>query len=326
MNAIETHNLSWRANGFRLDGLDLEVPAGSIYGFLGPNGSGKTTTIRLLLGMARPAWGTIRLLGDPVPGAMPSILARTGYVPERPHLYGHLTVGEATAYHAVHFPTWDARWADELRATFRLNPGTRISKLSKGETGKLLILMALAQRPELLILDEPTDGLDPVIRREVLGAILDYVSEAGATVFISSHLVHELERICDTVGVIDDGALVAQLPMAAFKEDIKRLRVLDPPAGFGPAAAEGGEAEAGAGAEAGGPASLPFTVLARRPDPLGGETWVVRGWEPAMAATVERAGGRVRDVVDLDLEDAFVELLSTARPPQGAGAVTEEVA
>jgi len=303
MNAIETKGLTWEAGGFRLDGLDLAVPEGSIYGFLGPNGSGKTTTIRLLLGMARPHGGTIHLLDRPVPAAMPSILARTGYVPERPHLYDHLTVAETEAFHAAHWTSWDPAWADELRSAFRLRPDAKVKKLSKGETGKLLILLALARRPELLILDEPTDGLDPVVRRQVLEAMLEYVSESGATVFISSHLVHELERFCDTVGVIDDGRLVTQLPMQAFKEDIKRLHVV-------------GEA-AGGEAGAGGPPSapFPFTLLARRPDPVGaGESWVVRGWRPEMAEHVERAGGRVRDVVDLDLEEAFVELLSAARP------------
>lgn len=294
MNAIETSGLEWRAGSFRLGGLDLEVPEGSIYGFLGPNGSGKTTTIRLLLGMARPLAGTIRLLGDPVPGAMPRILARTGYVPERSHLYDHLTVAEAAAYHAAHYATWDDAWSRRLAAGFRLPADARIRTLSKGEVGKLMILLALAQRPELLVLDEPTDGLDPVARREVFEALLEYVSESGATVFISSHLVHELERICDEVGVIDGGALVAQLPMRAFKEDVKRLGVVDAPSD-----------DAGA----------PFTVLARRAaDAVGpGETWVVRGWSPDMAGWVEGAGGRVRDVVDLDLEEAFVELLSSAR-------------
>lgn len=294
MNAIETSGLEWVADGFRLQGLDLEVPQASIYGFLGPNGSGKTTTIRLLLGMGRPGGGTIQLLGEPVPGALPRILARTGYVPERAHLYGHLTVSESMAYHAAHYGTWDDSWAGLLRSAFRLPADARIDRLSKGEVGKLMILLALAQRPELLVLDEPTDGLDPVVRREVLEALLDYVSESGATVFISSHLVHELERICDTVGVIDDGALVAQLPMRAFKEDIKKLRILDAPDDV---------------------AGAPFRVLARRPaDPVGpAESWVVRGWRPDMAAWLEAAGGRLRDVVDLDLEESFVELLSAVR-------------
>ena len=299
-NAIETRGLRHRAGEFELRGVDLNVPAGSIYGFLGPNGSGKTTTIRLLLGMAKPVSGEIRVLGRAVPADIVGALARTGYVPERLHLYGHLTVAEAMAYHGAHYGTWDGAWAERLRDVFRLRADTRIGRLSKGETGKLMILLALAQRPELLVLDEPTDGLDPVVRRDVLSATLDYVSDTGATVFISSHMVHELERVCDWVGVLDDGALVAELPMQEFKSGIKRLRVTDPPT----------RVEA-----------PPFTLLARKPDDALtlGETWIVRGWETHMYGFVESLGGRVREVSDLDLEEGFVELLRATRP--GAGHV-----
>lgn len=292
-HAIETRGLRWAAGDFEIRGLDLGVPAGSIYGFLGPNGSGKTTTIRLLLGMARPRAGSIRVLGEPVPASLPSILSRTGYVPERSHLYGHLTVAEAITHHGAFYPSWDGGWAERLRSDFRLQPGTRVGRLSKGELGKLRILLALAQRPDLLVLDEPTDGLDPVVRRDVLEATLDYVSASGATVFVSSHLIHELERVCDWVGVLDDGALVAELPMEEFKRGIKRIRVLDPPAAL---------------------SEPPFTLLARKPSVAeAGETWIVRGWEEGMASYVETSGGRLREVSDLDLEEGFVELLRSAR-------------
>jgi ABC-2 type transport system ATP-binding protein len=160
--------------------------------------------------------------------------------------------------------------------------------------GKLLILLALAQRPDLLVLDEPTDGLDPVVRREVLMAVIEYVSETQATVLISSHLVHELERICNWVGVLDRGRLVAELPMQSFKNGIKRLRVLRPPA------------EAG---------DTPFVLLAREAgDGLGsGEIWIVRGWQAPMQQYFAGVGATLQDVVDLDLEEGFVELLRTAR-------------
>src|SRR3954464_13042793 len=125
-----------------------------------------------------------------------------------------------------------------------------------------MILLALAQRPDLLILDEPTDGLDPMIRRDVLTATLDYVAEEGATVFISSHLIHELERICDWVGVLDNGRLVAETKIGDFKRGAMRLRVLNAPANI---------------------ADTPFTVVSRMPEPLArGEIWVVRGWEDGM--------------------------------------------
>jgi ABC-2 type transport system ATP-binding protein len=296
-DAIETRGLTYRAgrgaSAFVLAGLDLHVPAGSIYGFLGPNGSGKTTTIRLLTGMTRPAGGEIRVLGHDYPVGIPAALARTGYVPERPHLYGTLRVDEAMRYHAAFYPTWDADWAARLRAELALPVDRRVGRMSKGEVGKLMMLLALAQRPELLILDEPTDGLDPMVRREVLTAVLDYVAQSGATVFISSHLIHELERMCDWVGVLDHGSLVAEMPMQAFKAGVKRLSVIDPPSAHG---------------------DTPFVLLSRTVDELAlGETWIVRGWQEPMRGWFAGVGANVRDVADLALEDVFVELLRSSR-------------
>jgi ABC-2 type transport system ATP-binding protein len=296
-NAIETHGVQRRMNkAFEIRDLSLCVPTGSIYGFLGPNGSGKTTTIRLLLGLLRPSQGSIALLGRAVPADLPHILARTGFVPERPHLYAGLTVGGAVRYHSAFYRTWDAARAESLRQQFRLDPTQRVGRLSKGETGKLLVLLALAQSPDLLVLDEPTDGLDPVVRRDVLSSVLDYVSQHGATVFISSHLVHELERFCDWVGVMDDGRLVAEMPMETFKNGIKRLRVLD-----GPAVVD----------------DAPFMLLAREPSDgvSTGEVWVVRNWQASMSQYFEKVGASLREVVDLDLEEGFVELLRTFRSP-----------
>jgi ABC-2 type transport system ATP-binding protein len=293
-NAIEVRKLSYRAGRtFEIRDLDLSVPTGSIYGFLGPNGSGKTTTIRLLLGMLRPQSGDIALLGHRVPEEVPRALAKIGYVPERPHLYSALTVEEAIRYHAAFYTRWDASWSAKLNETFALPVDRKISRLSKGEVGKLMILLALSQRPELLVLDEPTDGLDPMIRRDVLSAVLDYVAETGATVFISSHLVHELERICDWVGVLDHGKLVAELPIDTFKNGVKRIHLADPPR-------EGRD--------------TPFVVLSRSADALApGETWVVRGWQDPMRGYFEGTGAQVRDVVDLDLEEVFVEFLRSSR-------------
>jgi ABC-2 type transport system ATP-binding protein len=293
-NAIETRDLAYRAGkDFEIRSLSLNVREGSIYGFLGPNGSGKTTTIRLLLGMLRSRGGTIEVLGRGVPGAMPAILAQTGYVPERPHLYPYLSVAEAIRYHAAFYPTFDPSYAAELRRSFNIPTDRKLSALSKGEMGKLHVLLVLAQKPRLLVLDEPTDGLDPVVRRDVLSALLDFCSQGEATVFISSHLVHELERICDWVGVLDDGNLVAELPMQDFKNGIKRVRLA-----HAPAAAIGS----------------PFVVLNR--EPVGTEqVWVVRGWEPQMAEWFGAAGAGVKEIVDLDLEEGFVELLRSSRTP-----------
>ena len=302
-SAIDLRNVHWKAGRtFELHDVSLRVPMGSIYGFLGPNGAGKTTTIRTFMGMIEPDAGQIEVLGRPVPARMKSILARVGYVPERPHVYPALTVAEQVRLHSSFFKLWDGGWARELTERLQLDPDQKIARMSKGETGKLLLLLALSQRPDLLVLDEPTDGLDPVVRRDVLGAVLDYVSEARATVFISSHLVHELERICDWVGVMDHGRVVAELPMQQFKSGIKRLRVADAPEALGNDA--------------------PFTLLSRQrdhaasPDNGSGstETWIVRGWEPPMRYYVEGVGATLRDIIDLDLEEGFVELLRSSRP------------
>jgi ABC-2 type transport system ATP-binding protein len=269
------------------------VREGSIYGFLGPNGAGKTTTIRLLLGLLRAQAGSISLLGQAVPKDVHKALAQTGYVPERPHLYSYMTVEQAMRYHAAFFATFDREYADELVDTFGLVSDQKLAHMSKGEMGKLHMLLVLAQRPRLLILDEPTDGLDPVVRRDVLSALLDFCSQGTATVFISSHLVHELERICDWVGVLDDGKLVVELPMQGFKNGIKRIRVARAPSPMG---------------------GTPFVLLQREMSGLE-QVWVVRGWQAPMAQWFEQGGAEVREVVDLDLEEGFVELLRSSRTP-----------
>ncbi|HSC58361.1 MAG TPA: ABC transporter ATP-binding protein, partial [Gemmatimonadales bacterium] len=265
--AIETRGLGLRlGRNFALTDVSLAVPAGAIYGFLGPNGSGKTTTIRTLLGLYPGFRGSVSVLGMQVPARLPDVLGRTGYVPERPHLYRTLTVAQSLEFHSAFHPRWDRSWVAELAAHFGLVSGAEIGSLSKGETAKLMLLQALGQKPELLALDEPTDGLDPVVRRDVLAALLEYVERTHATVFISSHLVHELERICDWVGVMDQGRLVAQVRMEAFKHGIKRIRV-----------------PAGSKAPAGGAVAVIGTETV-----AGADEWVVRDWTPDSSAVLGR--------------------------------------
>jgi ABC-2 type transport system ATP-binding protein len=213
-------------------------------------------------------------------------------VPERPHLHPSLTIQEAVELHRAFFPTWDQKWCDQLLAEFYLEPTRKLSQLSKGESGKVMMLLALAQKPELLVLDEPTDGLDPVVRRDILAAVLNYVTDVQATVLISSHLVHELERICDWVGLMDNGQLVAELPMQDFKNGLKKLRVSGAPADL---------------------VKSPFTLLSRERSNGAFEEWLVRGWSPDMQAYLTASGANLREVIDLDLEEGFVEMLRAAR-------------
>jgi len=292
-DAIHIERLHYRVGkAFEIKNLDLHVPTGSIYGFLGPNGSGKTTTIRLILGLLRPLSGRITVLGDPMPEQHARILGRVGYVPEQPHLDATLTVRELIDFQAAFYASWDRAQAEELVDRFELDGDQLFGRLSKGQKAKLMILLALAQRGDLLVLDEPTDGLDPVVRRDILSALVTYVSERGATIFISSHLVHELERVCDWVAVMDDGRLITASPMEKLKHGTKRLVL------------------SGVPREIGDP---PFRMLSRESSNSAGESWVVGGWEPGMTAYIESLGASVRDVIDLDLEDGFVELLRSFR-------------
>ena len=299
-HALSIDGLAYRAGRhFAIRDLTMRVPNGSVYGFLGPNGSGKTTTIRLALGMLPPADGRITVLGHEMPRGAHHALAGIGYVPERLHLYPMLTVEETMRYHASFYPRWDAGEAERLRRAFDLRSEQRVSRLSKGEAGKLMMLLALAVRPELLVLDEPTDGLDPVVRRDVLAALLDYVSSHGATVLISSHLVHEQERVCDWIGVMDGGRLVAEMPMHAFRSGIKRLRIVGAPLQTAP---------------------TPFGILARRSSAGREEEWVVRDWRDDMTSWFTGSPAALREVVDLDLEETFVETLRAAREAGGRAA------
>ncbi len=295
-HAIEIDSLRYRAGTFELRDVHLHVPSGSIYGFLGPNGSGKTTTMRLVLGLLRPLAGRITVLGSRMPDEAPAILARVGYVPEQPHLDSTLTVREIVAFQAAFYPTWDRPVAEDLLRRFDLDEHRLFARLSKGQKAKLMILMALAQRGELLVLDEPTDGLDPVVRRDILTALLEYVEQRKATIFISSHLVHELERICDWVAVMDDGRVVTEVPMEKFKQGTKRLVVADAPSSIG---------------------QTPFAVLSRERVNGATERWIVGKWEPDMRSYFEGVGASLVDVVDLDLEDGFVELLRSFRASRG---------
>ncbi len=196
-----------------LAGLDLRVRPGTVYGFLGRNGAGKTTTMKILLGLARADSGTAHVLGfdsarDPV-----SILERTGFVSERKSLYEWMSGNELLRFNRGFYPRWSQEAADRYARLLQVPLDRRISKLSHGNRTKLCLVVALAQGAELLVLDEPTDGLDPLIQDEVLKVIIeDHVSQ-GRTVFFSSHHLAEVEQIADWVGIIDGGRLLLEAAM-----------------------------------------------------------------------------------------------------------------
>ena len=191
-----------------LDEVSLFIPRGTVLGLVGENGAGKTTLIKHLLGMLKPQAGTVRIFDlDPVADPV-GVLSRVGYLSERRDLPAWMRVDEFMRYTQAFYPSWDEAYAETLLEQFQLDPAQRIKTLSQGQTAKAGLLAALAYRPELLILDEPSSGLDPVVRRDILEAIIRIVAEEGRTVLFSSHLLDEVERIADQVVMLQGGRVV----------------------------------------------------------------------------------------------------------------------
>lgn len=208
-----------------LNGVSLNVPRGGVFGLVGENGAGKTTLIHHILGLLRAQRGTVRVFGlDPV-GHPARVLGRMGVVTEDRDLPGWMRVDELLNYTRTFYPAWDPQYAEELRETFGLDAAARIGTLSQGQLAKTSLLVALAHRPDLLVLDEPSSGLDPVVRRDILEAIICTVAESGRTVLFSSHLLDEVERVADQVAMMKAGRLVLNAPMEELKGSHHRLIV-----------------------------------------------------------------------------------------------------
>jgi ABC-2 type transport system ATP-binding protein len=200
-----------------LDGVNLSFACGGVYGLVGANGAGKTTLIKHVLGLLRAEYGRVRVFGlDPVADPV-GVLSRIGYLSEEPDLPGWMRVDELLNYSRAFYPAWDDRYAEELRMQFALEPGAKLKTLSKGQKARAGLLVALAFRPELLVLDEPSSGLDPIVRRDILGAVLRTIADDGRTVLFSSHLLDEVEQVADHVTMIKDGRIVASAPLAELK-------------------------------------------------------------------------------------------------------------
>jgi ABC-2 type transport system ATP-binding protein len=197
--------------------VNLSVPRGGVHGLVGANGAGKTTLIRHILGLLRTQEGSVRVFGlDPVADPV-GVLGRIGYLSEEHDLPGWMRVGEVIRYTRAFYPAWDDAYAEELRRAFELDPAARAGALSKGQKARLGLICALAYRPELLVLDEPSSGLDPVVRRDILEAILRTIADEGRTVLFSSHLLDEVERVADHVTMISRGRVALTAPLAELR-------------------------------------------------------------------------------------------------------------
>jgi ABC-2 type transport system ATP-binding protein len=216
-----------------LRGLDLRVPAGSIFGFLGRNGAGKTTTIKTLMGLLRSDSGTAEVFGMPVIDADRSveIRRRIGFVTEDKELYPYMTVEQLIGFTRPFFPGWRRDLEKRYLKMFDLPPKRKIPALSKGMRSKLMLLLAISRGAELLILDEPTDGLDPAAIEDVLRELVVIAAESGTTIFFSSHQLSEVELIADHIGIVDQGRMIVAGSLDDMKAHYQRLQVVFPNTG-----------------------------------------------------------------------------------------------
>ena len=221
---VEIQGLSRQfQNKLALDNVSLRIERGRVFGLVGENGAGKTTLIKHILGLLRAKSGSVKVFGlNPVDSPV-DVLRRVGSLSENRDLPGWMRVAELLRYTAAFYPTWDKSFAEQLRQQFDLDPTARVKNLSRGENARAGLVLALAFRPELLVLDEPSSGLDPVVRRDILEAIIRTVADEGRTVVFSTHLLDEVERVADDLAMMFHGRIVVQGPLDHVKQKHRRF-------------------------------------------------------------------------------------------------------
>ncbi len=287
-----------------VDGLNLRVPKGSVYGFLGRNGAGKTSTIKMLLGLTRPTAGSGRVLGLDIERDHLAILERTAFVSERKTLYDAFTPTELVRFTRGFYPAWSDNAAEKYASLFEIPMKQRFSKLSRGSQTKVYLLLALSQGADLLLLDEPTTGLDPIMVDELLRVLVADPLSQGRTIFFSSHQLAEVEQIAEWVGIIDEGKLLLEARLEDIKTDFRLVTA----AGellprFGP----------------------PQVVSMVQAGPFS--KYVVARDAEGFAAQLKQQGAKITDISPLNLREIFLELVRKEEPCTfgNAGATTASV-
>ncbi|HEX6086591.1 MAG TPA: ABC transporter ATP-binding protein [Thermoanaerobaculia bacterium] len=295
--AVTTHGLSLRyGRETALAGIDLRVPEGAVYVLIGANGAGKSSAMKVLLNLERAATGRAEVFGLDTVSHGPEVRAQIGYMPEsHEHDYAWMTCRRLIQHVAAYYPAWDHAYAARLMEIFSVHPERKVRTLSKGEGRRLQFVLTLAHRPPLLLLDEPTDGLDPMVRNRTLAHLAEHLADTPTTVVIATHHIHEVESLADHVGVLSAGRLVAQMSRDELRRTVRRYRVEVP---------EGWEA----------PAELRTPTLRRS---RGGREmqWTLIGEERDVTARLTAAGATVRDVTALALEEAALAFLSEEETP-----------
>jgi len=227
---LETKNLTkYYGKRLAVDHLSIKIPRGSICGFLGRNGAGKTTAIKLMLGLLRPTAGSASLLGCDSQALTPDIRARVGYVTEGHRLFRWMTIDRLEKFQRPFFPDqWNSDFFAEMIDYFALSRKQKIKHLSNGQRAQVSLALTLAPNPELLIMDDPTLGLDAAIRRQFLEGMIQLIMKQGRTVLFSSHILGDVERVCDRILVLDDGVLRADCSLEQFRQSVKKVKMAFP--------------------------------------------------------------------------------------------------
>jgi ABC-2 type transport system ATP-binding protein len=287
---IEVRDLVKSFDGFRaLDGLSLTVPKGAVYGLVGPNGAGKSTLIRHLAGIYRQDSGTVIVDGEPV-YENPRVKSRIAYIPDEVFYYTQATIRDMMRFYRDLYPGFDAGCYEKLSAAFALDPSRPIRKLSKGQQKQAAFWLALSLRPDLVVLDEPVDGLDPVMRRQVWSLLLSDVAERGTTVLVSSHNLRELEDVCDHVGIMNRGKMLLERSLSELQENMVKIQLALPD---GAALPEGLEI-------------LHENVTGRL------RQLILRGNAEELTAKLQAANPLFLDLLPLSLEEIFIYELGGA--------------
>ena len=225
---IQVQDLVKSFDGFRaLDGLNISVPRGAVYGLVGPNGAGKSTAIRHLTGIYRQDAGQVLIDGEPV-YENPAVKARLAYIPDEVFYYTQASIQDMMRFARDMYPSFDEDCFRKLGEAFQLDPRRPMRKLSKGQQKQAAFWLAVSQRPDVVILDEPVDGLDPVMRRQVWSILLSDVAERGTTVLVSSHNLRELEDVCDHVGIMNKGRMLRERSLSELQENIVKIQLALP--------------------------------------------------------------------------------------------------
>jgi ABC-2 type transport system ATP-binding protein len=294
-DAIVTHRLT-KYYGRRkvVNDLSVRIPRGTVYGLLGRNGAGKSTTLKMLVGLVHPDYGRVELLGEDVTTLSPATRGRIAYLAEGHPLYTWMTIKQAAAFTRSFSPSFQQTLVDQILDHFALPAGAKIGKLSKGQRAQVSLALGIASDPELLILDDPTLGLDTNVRRDFLESMIQIIQRQGRTILVSSHILGEVERVADRIGVMVDGVLRVDCPAEHFKQSVRKV-VMEfdrQPPEFAPC--EGLISDHGTGTR---------------------RELVFANYGPRHRAAVEALGPVRVEVLRLNLEDAFIEYTRGTRRP-----------